>query len=85
MKIYTEAEFMAEKPKGRLILCAESGYWRVFQCHGCQTCWEYSEPDGTFENAVITQLFPHFLSLERLDIDTMHPEREYLVQPQDAV
>lgn len=45
-RIYSTTEWHAEKPKGELLLRDDAGaLWRVFQCYGCQSCWDY-DPDA---------------------------------------
>lgn len=68
-RIYTEAELLAEKPKGELLLRNDKGeLWRVFQCWGCQSCWEYIEhPSGDMEKDTVEQGYPHFLSMWRAE------------------
>lgn len=62
-RIYTLAEFYTEKPKGELLLRDDAGVvYKAFQCHGCQSCWEY-DPDAD----TIEQVYPHFY---QLDVDT---------------
>lgn len=65
-RIYTLDEFYSEKPKGYLYVRYEDGLVRkIFQCHGCQTCFEYI--DGGTDNAHddrVEQRFPHIYSAE---------------------
>jgi hypothetical protein len=38
--------------------------YKVFLCHGCQSCWHAEDsPDGDF---TVVESYPHFLSLERI-------------------
>lgn len=54
-RIYTVAEFYAEKPKGESLVRDDLGkLFRVFQCHGCQSCFEYDDDTDS-----VRQLFPH--------------------------
>jgi hypothetical protein len=59
VRIYTEAELLAEKPKGELLLRNNAGkLWRVFQCHGCQTCFVFAENPER-----VVQEYPHFIGM----------------------
>lgn len=62
-KVYTEAELMAEKPKGDVTLRYGNGEtWKVFCCHGCQTCLYVKDVD-TMDLGVH---YPHFLSGQKI-------------------
>lgn len=62
-RIYTLAELVAEKVKGELLLRGDDGrLWHAFQCHGCQTCFEYDADADTIE-----QLFPHLLRADLVE------------------
>jgi hypothetical protein len=65
-RVYTATELLEEKPKGDVLLRNDRGQvWKVFACHGCQTCWDYVEdPGGDFEKDRVEPAYPHFLSAE---------------------
>ena len=68
-RIYTITELFTEKPKGDLLLRSDMDgrIWKVFQCHGCQTCWMYIEdPGGNPEKDRVVQDYPHFLSMAEI-------------------
>lgn len=58
-------ELKTSKPRGEQVIeCPDdsgvSGVWKVFICHGCQSCWYVGEDDSAGEH------YPHFLSIERI-------------------
>lgn len=52
---WSEAELLAEKPRGELLYRNRDGQlWETFVCHGCQQCWPEDEND--------VEAYPHFTS-----------------------
>ncbi len=64
-RIYSEKELLEEKPKGALLMKNEDGKtFRLFACHGCQTCFYIYEDDSGEEKLGVN--YPHFLSFEEI-------------------
>jgi hypothetical protein len=67
-RIYTLEEFYAEKPKGDLLIRDGVGkVFRVFQCHGCQTCWMYIDAGtNNVDDDRVEQSFPHLYRCDEI-------------------
>ena len=63
-RIYSEIELHDVKPVGEVKVKTDGGItYKVTLCHGCQTCWSFTDESCT----KIVKVFPHFLSYEKLE------------------